>query len=114
MRLDASGMDRAIGVVLGGAVGDALDAGYEFGPVSEAHEITMRPGRLTGEPAGFWTDDTAMAIAILEIAATHGTLIGADAVVAVGERFLDWYRSEPFDIGGQTRAVLEAASSGSD
>lgn len=107
-------MDRAIGVVVGSAVGDALGAGYEFAQVSEVHEITMRPGRLTGEPAGFWTDDTAMAIAILEIAATHGTLIGADAVVAVGERFLDWYRSKPSDVGGQARAVLEAASSGSD
>ena len=33
----------------------------------------------TGEPAGCWTDDTVMAIAILEVAAADGTLITASA-----------------------------------
>ena len=82
-------MARAIGVVFGGAVGDALGAGYEFGLGPEILVITMRPDRLIGEPAGSWTDDTAMAIAVLEIAASHGTLIGVDAVNALGGRFLD-------------------------
>jgi ADP-ribosylglycohydrolase len=107
-------LDRAVGAVIGSAAGDALGAGYEFAEVPEPHEVVMRPGTLTGEPAGYWTDDTAMAVAILEIAASHGTLITDNAAAAVGERFLDWYRSGPRDIGMQTRAVLSRATSGQD
>lgn len=107
-------MDRAIGVVLGGAVGDALGAGYEFTAAPEPEDVVMRPGTLTGMPAGCWTDDTAMAIAVLEIAASHGTLITNEALISVGERFLDWFRSGPKDIGIQTRTVLGAATSGAD
>ncbi len=107
-------MDRAVGAVIGGAVGDALGAGYEFGPAPEPDAVTMRRGTLTGEPASHWTDDTAMAIAILEVAATQGTLTTERAATAVGERFLEWYRSGPSDIGNQTRAVLSRATSGAD
>ncbi|MHB8334881.1 MAG: ADP-ribosylglycohydrolase family protein [Acidimicrobiales bacterium] len=107
-------IDRAVGAVIGGAVGDALGAGYEFGPVPQPNDVTMRRGTLTGAPAGHWTDDTAMAIAILEVAAAQGTLITDHAAVSVGERFLEWYRSGPSDIGNQTRAVLSRATSGVD
>ncbi len=106
--------DRAVGAVIGGAVGDALGAGYEFGPVCEPDAVTMRRGTLTGEPAGHWTDDTAMAIASLEVAATQGTLTTESAATAVGERFLEGFRSGPSDIGNQTRAVLSRATSGAD
>ena len=106
--------DRAIGAVIGGAVGDALGAGYEFAHRPDKDDVSMRPGTLTGEPAGCWTDDTAMAIAILEAAAHHGTLITREAATAVGERFLDWYRSGPSDVGGQTSVVLGQAISGAD
>ena len=106
--------DRAVGSVIGGAVGDALGAGYEFVHAPEAMDVTMRPGTLTGEPAGHWTDDTAMAIAILEVAATQGTLATNHAAVSVGDRFIEWYRSGPSDIGIQTRAVLSRATSGAD
>lgn len=105
-------LDRAIGAVIGSAVGDALGAGYEFVQAPEPQDVMMRPGTLTGEPAGYWTDDTAMAIAILEVAATLGTLTTTHAATSVGERFLDWYRSGPRDIGTQTRAVLSRAISG--
>ena len=104
-------MDRAIGVVIGGAVGDALGAGFEFVEAPEPDEVQMRPATLTGEPAGCWTDDTAMAIAILEVAAQHGTLATDEAASAVGERFLDWFRTGPGDVGGQISAVLTHAVS---
>jgi ADP-ribosylglycohydrolase len=107
-------LDRAIGAVVGSAVGDALGAGYEFVQAPEPSDVMMRPGILTGEPAGYWTDDTAMAIAILEVAAAHGTLITEDSAASVGERFLEWYRSGPRDIGNQTRAVLSRATPGAD
>jgi ADP-ribosylglycohydrolase len=107
-------LDRAIGAVIGGAVGDALGAGYEFAARPEPDEVSMRPGTLTGEPAGYWTDDTAMAVAILETAASHGILTTSEALATVGEGFLDWYRSGPRDIGMQTSRVLKLASTGAD
>lgn len=58
--------DRAIGAVIGSAVGDALGSQYEFGP---AHPDTFEPtfGRSTfGHGVGEWTDDTQMAMPILE------------------------------------------------
>jgi ADP-ribosylglycohydrolase len=105
-------LNRAIGAVLGGAVGDALGAGYEFGPAVDPASVTMRPGTLTGEPAGYWTDDTAMAIAILETAAKLGALDSDEATTRVGERFIEWYRSSPSDIGVHTRTVLARADRG--
>lgn len=107
-------LDRAIGAVIGSAVGDALGAGFEFAKRPDSDEVEMRPGTLTGEPAGYWTDDSAMAITILEVAAKHGTLITSEAAAAVGERFLDWYRSGPRDVGIQTSMVLRQAAFGAD
>jgi ADP-ribosylglycohydrolase len=105
-------LNRAIGAVLGGAVGDALGAGYEFGPPVDPATVTMRRGVATGAPAGHWTDDTAMAIAILETAAQLGTLDTDKAATTVGERFLEWFRSDPQDVGVHTRKVLERADRG--
>jgi ADP-ribosylglycohydrolase len=101
-----------VGTVIGGAMGDALGAGYEFAAAPEPDEVTMRPGTLTGEPAGHWTDDTAMAIAILEVAARMGTLTTPGATAAVGVRFLEWFGSGPRDVGVHTRRVLSHATSG--
>lgn len=112
--LNATILDRAAGAVIGGAVGDALGVGYEFGSMVEPEDVEMRIGRLTGEPAGYWTDDTAMAIAILETAASLRTLITTEASGSVGNRFIEWYRTDPRDVGNQIRAVFERASSGSD
>ena len=113
-RIESSVLDRSIGAVLGGAVGDALGAGYEFVNAPEPDEVTMLSGTMTGEPAGHWTDDTAMAIAILEVAAKEGSLVTERAVEEVSERFLDWFRSRPLDVGAQIREVLSGARSGRD
>lgn len=110
---DTALLDRAAGVVLGGAIGDALGAGYEFAAAPRPEDVTMLPGTLTGAPAGYWTDDTAMAIAVLEAAAKRGTLITAESLAAVGDGFLRWYNSGPSDIGIHTSAVLSRAASGS-
>jgi ADP-ribosylglycohydrolase len=57
-------MDRAEGVLLGTAAGDALGAPYEFqtarGP---EQEVAMIGGGAFGWEPGEWTDDTSMAIA---------------------------------------------------
>ncbi len=66
----------------------------------------MKGGGPFGWEPGEWTDDTQMAICIAEEAAT-----GSLDPVAVGERFLGWVRAAR-DVGIQTRAVLDGASSG--
>ena len=98
--------DRAMGALLGTAVGDALGAGYEFAYRVDVTDVTMLPGRLTGRPAGHWTDDTDMAMAIALAARQHGTLDSHHALNTVAENFLEWYASNPPDVGMQTRAVL--------
>ena len=103
--------DRAIGALLASACGDALGAGYEFGPpLPDDAPVSMRGGNGFGP--GEWTDDTSMAIATAEAAAQHDltTTVGLDAVAA---GFLRWLADEPTDIGVQTHTVLRG-SGGTD
>ena len=69
MTLTTAQLDRAVGVLLGTAAGDALGAAYEFGPPRGAElEVAMVGGGAFGWEPGEWTDDTSMAIAIAEVA----------------------------------------------
>ncbi|MGI9016158.1 MAG: ADP-ribosylglycohydrolase family protein [Euzebya sp.] len=102
-------LDRAAGALLGGAAGDALGAGYEFTTPAENEPITMRGGGPFGFEPGEWTDDTAQAAAIAQITAT-----GSTDLVAIGQRFLDWYATGPKDVGNSTRAVLSGATDAGD
>ncbi len=102
-----SEMDRVAGTLLGMAAGDALGAGYEFGPGPD--DPQMVGGGSFGWAPGEWTDDTQMAICIAEETA-RGHLDPA----AVGDRFLGWLAGGPTDVGISTRAVLGAASRGQD
>nr|WP_037634925.1 ADP-ribosylglycohydrolase family protein [Streptomyces katrae] len=95
-------LDRAVGAVLGSAVGDALGAPYEFGP---AGELTARGEEMRG--GGGWdpgeaTDDTQMAVLVGESLLEHGGLELPD----VFGRFQRWAAGEPKDIGLQTEDVL--------
>ena len=75
MELTTAQLDRACGVVLGTAAGDALGAAYEFGPPRGPElEVAMEGGGAFGCEPGEWTDDTSMAIAIAEVAATGADL----------------------------------------
>ena len=103
-------LDRAAGVLVGSAAGDALGAGYEFAPNVAAESVSMLPGRLTGRPAGCWTDDTDMALAIARVAATGARLDQTEGLEQVGAGFLEWFLSGPPDVGNQTRSVLSSAS----
>ena len=57
--------DRLRGVAVGAAIGDALGMPLEFGPAIPVGRLVrvMRPGRL---PAGAFTDDTEMALALAD------------------------------------------------
>ncbi|MEZ0384024.1 ADP-ribosylglycohydrolase family protein [Mycobacterium sp. pW045] len=109
MGLTAAQRDRACGVLLATAAGDALGAGYEFdGPRGPGEPIDMIGGGLGPFAPGEWTDDTSMAIAIAEVAATGAELRSAAALDAVVARWLEWSRGAK-DVGVQTRSVLSAA-----
>lgn len=98
--------DRIAGTLVGLATGDALGAGYEFGPPL-SHDPQMSGGGRW-EP-GEWTDDTSMAICVAEV-----TALGRTDPAEVGDWFLKWYRDEPKDVGIQTSAVLRPANSGAE
>ncbi|MFI8775439.1 ADP-ribosylglycohydrolase family protein [Gordonia sp. NPDC062954] len=110
MPLSPTQLDRATGVLLGTAVGDALGVPYEFeSRILRADETPQMLGGGLGDFApGEWSDDTSMALAIALVAATGADLNSDDALDAVGENFLRWFDGGPPDVGTQTRAVLSA------
>jgi ADP-ribosylglycohydrolase len=102
--LSESIIDRAVGAVLGSATGDALGAGYEFTNPAPDQEIAMAGGGGFGWAPGEWTDDTQMAVAILDVIAT-----GSSDLDAIASNFLAWYAAGPADVGIQTSSVLGSA-----
>ena len=102
-------LDRATGAVCGGAAGDALGAGYEFTNPHLEEEIVMKGGGAFNWAPGEWTDDTAMAVAILDAIAE-----GCCDLEEIGNNFLSWYASSPPDVGIQTSAVLSSAQNGAE
>ena len=110
LHLTTAQTDRAAGVLLGMACGDALGAGYEFGPpLGPDVPVTMTGGGSFGWAPGEWTDDTSMAIAIAEAAATGADLRGEAARDQIAARWAGWAGGAN-DVGNQTRAVLSAAT----
>ena len=97
--------DLATGAVLGSATGDALGAGYEFTNPAPDQEIAMIGGGGFGWAPGEWTDDTQMAVAILDVIAT-----GSCDLDAIASNFLAWYSAGPADVGIQTSSVLGSAA----
>ena len=98
--------DRAVGVLVGQAAGDALGVPYEFGVRALTGEPQLLGGGLGGIAPGQWSDDTEMALCIAEVAATGADLRTDDAQERIAQGFLRWYRDGPPDIGVQTREVL--------
>ena len=93
--------DRALGSILGSAAGDALGSQYEFG---DSHPDEWKPSfgvGVFGHDVGEWTDDTAMAMPILEWAAGQGKV----PLRHILERWIDWSKTSK-DIGAQTRAII--------
>lgn len=98
-------LDRAAGVMVGLACGDALGAAYEFGgPYSADMPVEMKGGGAFGWEPGEWTDDTAMAIPLLEIVESGERPRGYNLRPAV-QRWIEWM-NDAKDVGNQTSAVL--------
>lgn len=107
--LTSAQLDRACGVLVASAAGDALGAGYEFEPIDADLDPGMIGGGLGGFAPGEWTDDTAQAAAIARVAADGLDLRTPEALDRIAQGFADWYAGDPADVGTQTRSVLSRA-----
>lgn len=102
--------DRACGVLLGQAVGDALGVPYEFGtPPAAGEPARMTGGGLGPYAAGEWSDDTQMAACVALVSAGGADLTTDEALDRVAENFLRWRRDGATDVGVQTSRVLGAS-----
>ncbi|MQW94101.1 ADP-ribosylglycohydrolase family protein [Sinorhizobium fredii] len=105
--------DRAIGALVGLAVGDAVGTTLEFKSRDSYEHLTdMVGGGPFGLAPGEWTDDTSMALCLADsLIANDGKIDQADLL----ERFVRWWRlgenshsGRCFDIGNTTTRALEA------
>lgn len=105
--------DRYRGVMLGMAAGDALGATVEFqSPAHIAanygvHRVIVGGGWL-GLAPGEVTDDTQMALCIARSLVEQGSFDPDD----IAARFVEWFQSDPKDIGNTTRYALELLAVG--
>lgn len=105
--------DRAVGALVGTAVGDALGAPFEFGlPGAFSARFPDRDAAVEagmcgggGWDPGEATDDTQMALHVACSLLDRGGLDEHDMF----DRFRGWAGAEPKDIGLQTEAVLTSA-----
>lgn len=103
--------DRQLGSFIGLAVSDALGTTLEFCKRdSKPHHTEMTGGGYFGLPAGCFTDDTSMALALADSLANSDDFNPKDLM----DRFVDWYKNgaysptgECVDIGNATREALE-------
>ena len=103
--------DRAIGAMLGLAVGDAVGTTLEFSQRDSYPPLADMIGDGPfGLEAGQWTDDTAMALALADSLAQNPELDPNDLM----SRFVEWHErgaysctGHCFDIGMTTRRALD-------
>lgn len=109
-RSPAAAHDRALGALLGLAIGDAVGTTLEFTRRDSTPSLTDMVG---GGPfhlqPGQWTDDTSMALALADSLLAHPDLDEADLM----QRFVRWMdegeysvTGQCFDIGLTTRQAL--------
>jgi len=104
------------GLLFGIAIGDALGVPVEF--MSRKHlqvtpVIGMREHGTHHQPAGTWSDDSAMSFLLVE------QLIEGYDIEGLGKKFCQWYQynywtphGEIFDIGVATRNALDKVAKG--
>ena len=100
--------ERAVGCVLGLALGDALGAPFEFRRRSEIPDPLPAFEQTLIGASGQWTDDTAMARNLCRSLTERGRLDTDDVL----RRHLDWLATDPPDVGNLTRRVLRGIRDG--
>jgi len=93
----ASCRDRALGALIGLAVGDAVGTTIEFSSKPEYARVRdMVGGGPFGLEAGEWTDDTAMAVALAHSLLEDSDLDPTDLMM----RFAEWVRYGTYSCQG--------------
>jgi ADP-ribosyl-[dinitrogen reductase] hydrolase len=101
--------DRVVGSMLGLALGDALGAPFEFLRARNVPDpIPAFELEWLDLPPGSTTDDTALARNLARSLAEHGGFDADDLV----RRHLEWFASDPPDVGTLTRRVLKRLADG--
>jgi len=106
--------ERLEGAIYGHLCGDALGVPYEFQPAAAIGEVTWRGDGTHDRPAGTWSDDGALMLALLDSLLQAGFDTADQA-----RRSLAW-RDEGryavggivFDVGSATTRALDALRSG--
>jgi len=108
MANDGSKLGRARASLLGLSVGDGFGERF-FGP---SEEVGSRLAKREFPPAPWdWTDDTAMAISVVETLETRGEIDQDE----LARRFARRYSREPSrGYGGGAHSLLSAIASGAD
>ena len=108
--------DKAIGMFLGLAIGDALGAPLEFEEASPPNKLLNKytTGGAHNVSIGEWTDDTSMALAMAKSLIEKKTFDADDIM----QKFCNWHekgeystRGRCFDIGGTVGVALRSYSS---
>ena len=103
--------DTIVGSVLGLAIGDAVGAPFEGRRAAEVPDpLPALELPWMGLPPGSTTDDTAMARNLVQSLAARGEFDPDDLMA----RHLEWFRSNPPDVGTFTRRVLSRVDRGED
>jgi len=96
--------------VIASAAGDALGSQYEFGPSLPDTTIPEFGVGHFGHGVGEWTDDTSMAIPILQVLADGHTLEDPATLAEIVQSWRRWSLSA-MDVGIQTRGILSSIPS---
>lgn len=102
--------DKALGAFWGLIVGDALGAAVEFKKRDSFKKLTaMRSGGPHGLKAGFWTDDSSLALCLAQSLIEHNFDLKDQL-----KKYLSWYQEgylsstgKTFGVGANTAKSLE-------
>jgi ADP-ribosylglycohydrolase len=106
--------DRALGCLLGGAVGDALGAPFEglWGElIPEPEALLTDFAEFEGYPRGQWTDDTQLTLATVESVIEEGGIDPERIARAIARL---WARNEVIGPGGACTRAAHAFLDGAD
>lgn len=108
-------IDKRLGLLFGGLVGDAYGSRYEFqlsdkvknNLEKDNYQIELKGGGPFNLKPGQITDDSELALALANSLKGNNGIYDKNITV---KYYIKWFKSNPFDIGNTIRMALEDAS----
>ncbi len=120
MNSKSKSIERIFGSLLSSAYGDSAGARLEFqknisiGDVDDA--INLNGGGIFNVAPGQVTDDSELSIqlfkALIDYTKNNNKKLNVDDFIS--KRYIDWFKSSPFDIGSTTRNAFQSATNKSE